>query len=86
MKAQSGLNFPPEMCFGIMNTTKDSYLINSKVAFLKRGQNTAGIFPFFYGATVQCKVNIVKFVCLDVSETPCTTTFLHLSLQNYLNV
>ena len=47
MKAQSCLKFPSELCFGIMNTTKDSYLLNSKVAFLKRGQNAAGICPFF---------------------------------------
>ena len=42
--------FPSELCFGNMNTTKDSYLLNSKLASLKRGQNAAGICPFFYGA------------------------------------
>ena len=47
MKAQNGITFPSEMCFGIMNVTKDSYLLNSKVAFLKSGQNAAGICPFF---------------------------------------
>ena len=47
MKAQSGLKFSSEMCFGIINTKKDSYLLNYKVAFLKRGQNAAGICPFF---------------------------------------
>ena len=47
MKAQNGLKFPSELCFGIMNATKDSYLLNSKVAFLKSGQNAAGNFPFF---------------------------------------
>jgi len=35
MKAQNGLKFPLELCFGIMNLIKDSYLQNSKVAFLK---------------------------------------------------
>ena len=35
MKAQNGLKFPSELCFGIMNVTKYSYLLNSKVAFLK---------------------------------------------------
>ena len=52
MKAQNGLKFPSELCFGIMNVTKDSYLLSSKVAFLKSGQNAAGICPFFYGAFV----------------------------------
>ena len=52
MKAQNGLKFPSELCFGIMNAAKDSYLLNSKVAFLKSGQNAAGICPFFYGADV----------------------------------
>ena len=47
MKAQSGLKFSSELCFGIINTAKDSYLQNSKVAFLKRGQNAAGICSFF---------------------------------------
>ena len=47
MKAQNGLKFPSELCFGIMNVTKDSYLLNSKVAFLKSGKNAAGICPFF---------------------------------------
>ena len=47
MKAQNGLKLPSELCFGIMNATKDSYLLNSKVAFLKSGQNAAGICPFF---------------------------------------
>ena len=47
MKAQNGLKFPSELCFGIMNVTKDSYLINSKVAFLKSGQNAARICLFF---------------------------------------
>ena len=51
MKAQNGLKIPSELCFGIMNVTKDSYLLNSKVAFLKSGQNAAGICPFFYGGT-----------------------------------
>ena len=47
MKAQNGLKFPSELCFGIMNATQDSYLLNSKVALLKSGQNAAGICPFF---------------------------------------
>ena len=51
MKAQNGLKFLSELCFGIMNAAKDSHLLNSKVAFLKNGQNAAGICPFFYGAT-----------------------------------
>ena len=46
MKAHSGLQFPSELCFGLMNATKDSYLLNSKVAFLKSGQNSAGISFF----------------------------------------
>ena len=41
MKAQNGLKFPSELCFDIMNVTKDSHLLNSKVAFLKSGQNAA---------------------------------------------
>ena len=45
-KRQNGLKFPSELCFGIMNATKDSYLLDSKVAFLKSGQNAAGIYPF----------------------------------------
>ena len=45
MKAQNGPKFPSELCFGIMNLTKD--LLNSKVAFLKSGQKGAGICPFF---------------------------------------
>ena len=48
--AQNGLKFPSELCFGTMNLTKDSYLLNSKVASLKSGQNAAGICPFFYSA------------------------------------
>ena len=47
MNAQNGLKFPSELCFCIMNTAKDWYLLNSKVAFLKSGQNAAGIYPFF---------------------------------------
>ena len=47
MKAQNGLKFPSELCFGIMNATKDSYLQNSKAAALKGGQNAVGICPFF---------------------------------------
>ena len=47
MNAQSGLKFPSELFFGIMNAAKDSYLLNSKDAFLKSGQNAAGICPFF---------------------------------------
>ena len=49
MKAQNGLKFPLELCFGIITVTKDSYLVNSKVGFLKSGQNEARICPFFYG-------------------------------------
>ena len=37
MKAQNSQKIPSELCFGIMNVTnvvtKDSYLLNSKVAF-----------------------------------------------------
>ena len=51
MKAQNGLKFPSELCFGIMNVTKDSYLLNSKVTFLRSGQNSAGICPFFLRCT-----------------------------------
>ena len=34
--AQNGLKFPSELCFGIMNLTKDSYLLNSKVAKMRQ--------------------------------------------------
>ena len=47
MKAQNGLKFPSELCFGIMNVTKYSYLLNSKVSFLKSDHNTAEICPIF---------------------------------------
>ena len=51
MKAQNGLKFPSELCFGITNITKDSFLINSKAAFLtsevaKMRQESV---LFFYG-------------------------------------
>ena len=36
-----------------MNAEKDSYLINSKIAFLKSGQNAGGICPFFYGGFLE---------------------------------
>ena len=45
MKAENGLKFLTELCFG-MNEAKDSCLLDSKVAFLKSGQNAAGIYPF----------------------------------------
>ena len=48
MKAQNGLKLPLELFFGIMNVTKYSYLLNSKVAFLKSGQNAARICPLFH--------------------------------------
>ena len=48
----NGLKFPPELFFCIMNAARDSYLLNSNVAFLKSGQNAAGICLFFYGASV----------------------------------
>ena len=35
MKPQNGPKFPSELCFGIMNVTNDSYLLNSKIVFLK---------------------------------------------------
>ena len=47
MKVQNGLKFPSELCFGIMNATKDSNLLNSKVKLLKGGQNAAGNCPFY---------------------------------------
>ena len=47
MKAQNGLKFLSELCFGIMNAAEGSYLLNSKVVFLKNGQNEARICPFF---------------------------------------
>ena len=49
MKAQSGLKFPSKLYFGIINTTKAKRFVFAKfkVAFLKRGQNAAGICPFF---------------------------------------
>ena len=49
MKAQNGLKFPSELRFGFINVTKDSYLLNSKVVFLKSGQNAAGICPVCNG-------------------------------------
>ena len=40
MKAENGLKLPSsELCFGILNEIKDLYLLNSKVASLKSGQN-----------------------------------------------
>ena len=36
-KAQNGLKFLSELCFGNINAAKDSNLLNSKVAFLKSG-------------------------------------------------
>ena len=47
MKAQKDLKFPSELCFGIVNATKDSYLLNSKVAKIR--QET---ILFFYGAII----------------------------------
>ena len=49
MKAKNGLKFPSELCFAIIFATKDLPLLNSKVAFLKSGQNGAGNYPFIYG-------------------------------------
>ena len=48
MKAQNGLKFTSELCFGIMNVIKDSYLLNSK-----SDQNAARICPFFYGESAK---------------------------------
>ena len=56
MKAQNGLKFLSELCFGIMSAAKDSYLLNSKVAFLISGQNAAGICPFF-SKVKWCKID-----------------------------
>ena len=77
MKSQSsGLKYPCELCFGIMNTTKDSYLLSSKVAYLKRGQNAAGICPIFYIAfghmhneceTKAWKWRNISLVCCSLS-------------------
>ena len=53
MKGQNGLKFPSELYFSMINVTKDSYLVNSKVSILKSDQNAAGICPFFYGAPLQ---------------------------------
>ena len=63
MKAQNGLKFPSELCFGIMNVTKDSYLLNSKVKFLKSGQNAAGFCPFFLRCVVTniCSKSLITF-------------------------
>ena len=58
MKAQNGLKLPSELYFGIMNATKDSYLLNSKVAFLKSGQNAAGICSFFSTVILSLKTFI----------------------------
>ena len=55
MKAQNGLKFPSELCFGTINAKKDSHLLSSKVAFLKSGQNAAGICPFFYGGVADSR-------------------------------
>ena len=68
MKTQSGLKFSSELCFGIMNTTKDSYLLNSKVAFLNRGQNASGICPIFYGERFLQDVGFQAFKVLLLSE------------------
>ena len=67
MKALNGLKFLSELCFGIMKAAKDSYLLISKVAFLKSGQNAAGICPFFLRCNVLQKVDIVGLI-LKVSS------------------
>ena len=74
MKAQNGLKFPSELCFGIMNLTKDSYLLHSKVAFLKSGENAAGICPFF----LRCKVKKISMskMAFCVSILKSTIDFL----------
>ena len=41
------IKYPSELCFGIINATEDLYLLNSKVAFLKSGQNVAENYPLF---------------------------------------
>ena len=55
LKAQNGLKFPLELCFGIMNLIKDSYLQNSKVAFLKseKMRQECVLFFYVYGALVK---------------------------------
>ena len=62
MKAQNDLKVLSELCFGILNAAKDSYLLNEKVAFLKSGQNAAGICNFF----LRCKY--LKIACLEHCE------------------
>ena len=69
MKAQNGLKLPSELCFGIMNVTKDSYLQNSKVGFLKSGQNAAGICPFFLRCIVSKQKISEKKLVDATSET-----------------
>ena len=76
MNAQNGLKFPSDLCFGIMNATKYSYLLNSKVGFLKSGQNAAENCPFFLrwkvlvifvrfslGMSSRCHKSLINIFC-----------------------
>ena len=47
MKARNGLKFPSELCFGIINVTKDSFLLNSKVAFFEKWLKCSRNLSFF---------------------------------------
>ena len=61
-----------------MNAARDSYLLNSNVAFLKSGQNAAGICLFFYGASaMMMSLKKVKFIFMEVC-----TQWLKLGLVN----
>ena len=77
MKAQNGLKFLSELCIGIMNAAKDSYLLNSKVAFLKSGQNAAEICPFFlrwYAVIwylILCRLKLLMMLFLGICPVCC---------------
>ena len=72
MKVQNSLNFLSELCFGTVNSAKDSYLLNSKVVFLKSGQNEAGIGHFF----LQCCA-LIKLLILPNSRIKQLNAFQH---------
>ena len=71
MNAQNGLKFLSELCFGIINAAKDSYLLNSKVTFLNSGQNAAGICPFF----LQCSGSRLHQIIPPPSSHMCNPVY-----------
>ena len=59
-----------------MNATKDSYLLNSKVAFLKSGQNAAGIWPFFYGGALCTESRNAEYTAYNTEKQPRNICFM----------